>query len=792
MSSSSSIPGIRSRPLSFFQEHDSFDTSNDDGNSATAASSPSPVYEPAPGRSLPPTLAGDSAADGARNEARTNNTNTGGTRDRALTEDDEEMFRALSTAAGKVTTDDTPARNSNDRRGISISASKRRSSSAGSPSAGTAAGSTEGDQKNESMTPTSKPPLERRQSHGSLMRNRSFNANVIGDDTEIIEEEERELVREDFDSPFRYYLYKLNHLPVIDPKSNFRVTWDFIAVILILYTVFSLPFNLGFYWSDEDAQREIKWTFWTILDLFIDIYFMTDVVLNFNTGYIIEKDEITVYERDQITMHYLRTWFVLDFLSSIPIDFVVLGDRASPVYRIPRLLRLFRMSRLLRLMRLGRMIRYVQRFEFFNRMSVNPLRIFKLVSAAIIFCHWNACIQWLVVEAEGFTPDSWAVRDGVAGESNFVCYSHALFRAVSHMLCIGYGATPPLSIAEIWATNVSMVFGASLFASFVGIVATLIMQSDTGSVEYEGRMDELNRFMAYRRLPLELRDKIRHHYQYRWKNYKLITERRVLENLPPALREEVQLQNCSGLIESVPFFEGADKGFISDIVSRLQPFVYLQSEIIIREGQAARCMYFLREGEVAVEAKQILITKLSSGSYFGEIGIVNKVKRTATIRAITVCDTYMLMRSDFEEVMESNGENMQLLERIAKFRLRHLSMNLDQRQKKHNKITTPGDSDTEHDSQHSSAVCLPLLASQSPDKQENEGNDSRAQESGPATASNGSPDESNGKNKRATVVEKLEAAEKMLSIRINKTRGESVTEGDKGQPLPSIQRHRSS
>lgn len=511
----------------------------------------------------------------------------------------------------------------------------------------------------------------------------SFKASVIGDDSpEDDQAKNRALGRDDFKNPFNFYLYRLNHLPVIDPKSTFRITWDLAAVVLIVYTIFSLPFNLAFFWQDSESQDKIIWDVWTVIDLFIDIYFLTDVILNFNTGYIIEKDEITVLERDRITVHYLRTWFVFDFFSSIPFDFLVLGDRSSAVWRVPRLLRLFRISRLLRLMRLGRMIRYVARFEFFSRMSVNPLRIGKLFSAAVIFCHWNACIQWLVVEIEKFPEESWAVRDGVMGSSNFDCYSNSLFRAISHMLCIGYGATPPSGTTEVLVTTVSMLVGASLFACFVGIIATLIMQSDQGSVEYERRVDELNRFMAYRKLDLDLRDKLRRNFEYRWKTCKVLEEARVLEGLPESLRTEVQMTTCQHLVETVPFFEGADPGFLADIVSFLRPVIFLPDELIIREGQTAFCMYFLREGDVAVEAKGVYITRLHSGSYFGEIGIVNKVKRTASIRAVTVCDVYILDKDSFDSVMVSNTDNLALLERIAQFRLRHLNLNLNKGQKR--------------------------------------------------------------------------------------------------------------
>lgn len=36
-------------------------------------------------------------------------------------------------------------------------------------------------------------------------------------------------------------------------------------------------------------------------------------------------------------------------------------------------------------------------------------------------------------------------------------YSWSLFKAMSHMLCIGYGRFPPQSLTDMWLTMLSMI-----------------------------------------------------------------------------------------------------------------------------------------------------------------------------------------------------------------------------------------------------------------------------------------------------------------------------------------------
>lgn len=143
------------------------------------------------------------------------------------------------------------------------------------------------------------------------------------------------------------------------------------------------------------------------------------------------------------------------------------------------------------------------------------MRIGKLVCAVIMFLHWSACIQWLVVAAQNYPEDSWASQQQLEFEPIFEKYSWSLFRAVSHMFCIGYGQTAPLNTMEAHTINLSVMLGASLFAMFVGIVTSLLIQTDAANADYTQKLDTVNRYMAHRRLPLDLRQRIRDSFEYR-------------------------------------------------------------------------------------------------------------------------------------------------------------------------------------------------------------------------------------------------------------------------------------
>lgn len=67
-------------------------------------------------------------------------------------------------------------------------------------------------------------------------------------------------------------------------------------------------------------------------------------------------------------------------------------------------------------------------------------------------------------------------------------YSYALFMAMSHMLCIGYGAHPPEGMSDVWLTMVSMVVGATCYAMFLGHAANLVQSLDASHRQYQEKV----------------------------------------------------------------------------------------------------------------------------------------------------------------------------------------------------------------------------------------------------------------------------------------------------------------
>ncbi len=57
-----------------------------------------------------------------------------------------------------------------------------------------------------------------------------------------------------------------------------------------------------------------------VLETIIDIIFMCDIVVTFNTGFY--KKGYLVMKRKEIIKNYIKTWFLIDMLASFPYSWV--------------------------------------------------------------------------------------------------------------------------------------------------------------------------------------------------------------------------------------------------------------------------------------------------------------------------------------------------------------------------------------------------------------------------------------------------------------------------------------
>ena len=122
-------------------------------------------------------------------------------------------------------------------------------------------------------------------------------------------------------------------------------------------------------------------------------------------------------------------------------------------------------------------------------------------------------------------------------------------------------------------------------------------------------------------------------------------------------------------LDRVPLFRGGDPLFLSQVSIALRPRAASAGEVIIRQGDAGSEMYLICRGEVEVLDSQSQVkATLRDGDCFGEVALLLSEPRTATVRAKTLCDLFVLDKSDFARILQDHQQFAQAIREIARER----------------------------------------------------------------------------------------------------------------------------
>ncbi|XP_044719767.1 cNMP-binding protein [Hirsutella rhossiliensis] len=124
-------------------------------------------------------------------------------------------------------------------------------------------------------------------------------------------------------------------------------------------------------------------------------------------------------------------------------------------------------------------------------------------------------------------------------------------------------------------------------------------------------------------------------------------------------------------VRSFPLFQSAPGEFLIAIGNHLKPQVHGPNDHIVAEGDDAKAMYWLVRGVVAVTSRdgEAVYAELKPGAFFGEIGVLMDMPRTATIVARTKCLLLVLKKEDLQLVMPGFPEMEQAIMEEAQERL---------------------------------------------------------------------------------------------------------------------------
>lgn len=124
------------------------------------------------------------------------------------------------------------------------------------------------------------------------------------------------------------------------------------------------------------------------------------------------------------------------------------------------------------------------------------------------------------------------------------------------------------------------------------------------------------------------------------------------------------------LIKGVPLFSSASKQELAQIASIADEIDFPEGKVLISEGDAGREFFVLIEGTAEVQRGGKKVAAIGGGDFFGEIALISKTPRNATITTTSPVRALVITDRAFRQLLDNSpqiavGVLSALAERLA-------------------------------------------------------------------------------------------------------------------------------
>jgi voltage-gated potassium channel len=410
---------------------------------------------------------------------------------------------------------------------------------------------------------------------------------------------------------------------------KFERVWLFVVFVSTAISSIYIPLKIVLNLGNNSTLK--------LLDWIITIIFAADIFVNlkvFNEEY--ELAHVLQNKRTG-TKYYFS--LIIDLISAIPFFMFF----PNSILQLFKLLKLIKIAQILRFWK-----------QKFLRVS-DFLSLGFFAFWILILVHWFSC-GWIVL---------YKFKEA---QQNADKYLTSLYWCVQTFTTVGYGDITPQNNEQLIYSIVVMLFGVGVYGYLIGNVASILSKRDPAKAQFFRNLEKLKAFINYRYLPSNLQKRLRDYYTYIWKNKLGYDESSFLSELPVGLKNEVSLYLKRDMIKKISLFQHIDDNFLREVSVRMKPLIFTPGDFVFKKGDKGNEMYFVIKGNLEVVSDTGAINTLSDGDFFGEIALFQKVERTASVRAVTYSDLYILERDVFEKLLSRYPEIEKEIKKTAEQR----------------------------------------------------------------------------------------------------------------------------
>ncbi|XP_031404830.1 probable cyclic nucleotide-gated ion channel 20, chloroplastic isoform X2 [Punica granatum] len=246
-------------------------------------------------------------------------------------------------------------------------------------------------------------------------------------------------------------------------------------------------------------------------------------------------------------------------------------------------------------------------------------------------------------------------------------YVYSLFWGFQQISTLAGNQSPSYFVGEVLFTMAITGLGLLLFALLIGNIQNFLQAPGRRMLEMSLRRHGVELWMRHRRLPEELRRRVRQAERYNWAATQGINEEMVLENLSEDLQRDIR-RHLFKFMKRVRIFELLDGPILDMIGEKLRQKTYIKgSKILSRDGLVDKTIFIVR-GKLQSEGEDG-VTDLCEGDVCGEELLAwclgnsslnkdgkrirvfgQRLQSNRTVKCLTNVEVFTLRAADIEEV----------------------------------------------------------------------------------------------------------------------------------------------
>ncbi|KAL9684196.1 hypothetical protein QQ045_021630 [Rhodiola kirilowii] len=486
---------------------------------------------------------------------------------------------------------------------------------------------------------------------------------------------------QDAESRRKYFFSNLRQhfRGVINPHSKFFQRWNRFFVISCLLAIFVDPLFFFLLSVQQDNKCiTFDWRMAKVVVVFrsvTDFMYLLHMLLQFKLAYILPESRVVgagvlVDHPKKIARNYLRKCFWIDLAVVLPLPQIMI------LLVQPNLLDFSGDNVTKNILRAVVLIQYLPRFYRFLPLLAGQsatgfifesawanfiINLFTFVLAGhLVGSSWylfglqrvNQCLrdachnsklslcEQLINCGNGTfqNPDYWRKNTSVVScfdkdafhygiyiqavnltmEHNVVKrYTYSLFWGFQQISTLAGNQTPSYFLGEVLFTMAIVGLGLLLFALLIGNMQNFLQALGKRRLEMMLRRRDVDMWMSHRRLPDELRRKVREAERYNWTARRGVDEEKLMANLPEDLQTSIR-RHLFRFLKKVRIFSIMDEPVLDSISERLRHRNYIGGGHILFPGDPIKKMTFIVRGIMESVGEDGVSVKLSEGDVCGE------------------------------------------------------------------------------------------------------------------------------------------------------------------------------